>query len=314
MPVTHFPSSHHPARIGWQLASLAVGVLAMAGSAPAAENPWAFIEKTAPAASDTPAARPDGASASADIEATALPDSASVDWSALNSGQPPLSDAGRRSASRGNIRNIDAAPSAWSRNNTPEGFSSLTVKQAVTPFWDTRVGADMNVASGPYTLAPLPEKLSTDARLSQSSGTAWASMTAPGLGPVWDKTAIEARLDPAQDTSRLGTSISKSLPLDGNAYSLTLEGGYHVIEQSITPAARRAARNYEVDHAAKLNIADTGTSFIAGQSYSANDDKWLGRVGAEQKLFGGVSLSGQVSETATGSLNKSLTAGFKSNW
>lgn len=303
----------HRSWIGWPLASLALGVMAMArpAAAAAAENPWAFIETAAPAA-DT-AADPTKVSAAAGVEATALPDAASVDWSTLNSGQPS-SDPGRRPTLRANVRNVDAGPSAWSRDKRPEGFSSLTVKQAVTPFWDARVGADMNVAGGPYTLAPLPEKLSTDPRLSQSSGTAWASMTAPGLGPIWDKTAIEARVDPLQDQSKVGTSISKSVPLNGDAYSLTLEGGYHVIEQSFAPVARRAARNYEVDHAAKLNIAETGTSFVAGQSFSANDDRWLGRVGAEQKLFGGVSLSGQVSETATGNLNKSLTAGFKSNW
>ncbi|MGO4711517.1 hypothetical protein [Bradyrhizobium sp. 2TAF24] len=313
MSVTLSFFHRHRSWIGWPFASLALGVLAMAAPAAAAENPWAFIEKAAPAA-DAPAIGPDKASATADIEATALPDAASVDWSALNSNQPSASELGRRPTQRANVRNVDASPSAWSRDSKPEGFSSLTVKQAVTPFWDTRVGADMNVAGGPYTLAPLPEKLSTDPRLSQSSGTAWASMTAPGLGPVWDKTAIEARVDPLQDQSKVGTSISKSVPLNGDAYSLTLEGGYHVIEQSFAPVARRAARSYEVDHAAKLNIAETGTSFVAGQSFSANDDRWLGRVGAEQKLFGGVSLSGQVSETATGSLNKSLTAGFKSNW
>ncbi|MEW6642507.1 MAG: hypothetical protein AB1586_18520 [Pseudomonadota bacterium] len=295
--------------------SLMFGSLMLGATVPAAaaENPWAFIDRAAlPTASETTTDGQDHATA--DVQATALPDAARVDWSALNAGQPSPSDPGRRSTPRANVRNVAASPSAWSRDDKPEGFSSLTVKENVTPFWDTRVGADMNVAGRPYALAPLPEKIATDPRLSQSSGSAWASMTAPGLGPVWDKTAIEARVDPLQDQSKVGTSISKSVPLSGDAYSLTLEGGYHVIEQSFAPVARRAARNYEVDHAAKLNIAETGTSFVAGQSFSANDDRWLGRVGAEQKLFGGVSLSGQVSETATGSLNKSLTAGFKSNW
>ena len=51
---------------------------------------------------------------------------------------------------------------------------------------------------------------------------------------------------------------------------------------------------------AKLSIADTGTSFIAGQTLSSTDDKWLRKIGAEQKLFGGVTISGSIGETALG--------------
>jgi hypothetical protein len=76
----------------------------------------------------------------------------------------------------------------------------------------------------------------------------------------------------------------------------------------------RPARNYETDQSAKLSIADTGTSFTAGQSLSSTDDKWLRKVGAEQKLFGGVSISGSIGETPLGTTNKSITAGFKQSW
>ena len=48
---------------------------------------------------------------------------------------------------------------------------------------------------------------------------------------------------------------------------------------------------------------------------SSTDDKWLRTLSAEQKLFGGpFSVTGSVSETATGDLSKSLKAGFKQNW
>jgi hypothetical protein len=47
---------------------------------------------------------------------------------------------------------------------------------------------------------------------------------------------------------------------------------------------------------------------------SSADDKWLRKIGAEQKLFDGVSISGSVGETAQGVTNKSLTAGFKRSW
>ena len=75
----------------------------------------------------------------------------------------------------------------------------------------------------------------------QSSGTAWAAITAPGVGSIWDKTAVEARVDPSQDQSKLGTSLSKSLPL-GEQYSLTLQNGYNVIQQGVVPVPGIAGR------------------------------------------------------------------------
>jgi hypothetical protein len=78
--------------------------------------------------------------------------------------------------------------------------------------------------------------------------------------------------------------------------------------------AGRPARNYEAEQSAKLSIAETGTSFSAGQTLSTTDDKWLRKLGAEQKLFGGVSINGSIGETPQGATSKSLTAGFKRSW
>ena len=110
--------------------------------------------------------------------------------------------------------------------------------------------------------------------------------------------------------------LSKSLPL-GEQYSLTLQNGYNVIQQGIVPVpgiVAHPSRNYQTEQSAKLSIADTGTSFIAGQSLSSTDDKWLRKIGAEQKLFGGVTVNGSIGETALGTSNKSLSAGFKPSW
>jgi len=248
----------------------------------------------------------------------ALPDPATLDWTLLNADPSTLPALRGRSPSGGAAtKSADAAATDWSRSDRPAGYSAVSVKQPVLPFWDTKVGADLNVAGQSSLPAPLPEKLITDPRLSQSSGAAWASASAPGLGAVWDKTAIEARLDPSQEQSKLGTSISKSVPLDGNAYSVTLQGGYAVIEQSTLPMVGlngRSARSYGADQSAKFNIAGTGTSLVAGQSVTTTDDRWLRSVGAEQKLFDNLNVTDKVSETTTGTLNKSLTAGFKTTW
>jgi hypothetical protein len=239
------------------------------------------------------------------------------DWSLLNVDASTLTTP---PASKARLpQQAGPAEMSWSSKDNANGAADVSVKQDVSPFWDTRVGADMTVVNQPETLTGadlLRQKYSSDGPPSQSSGTAWAAITAPGLGSIWDKTAVEARLDPSQEQSKLGTSLSKSLPLN-EQYSLTLQNGYNVIQQGIVPVPGIAAhpvRNYQSDQSAKLSIADTGTSFIASQSLSSTDDKWLRKIGAEQKLFGGVSISGSIGETPQGTSNKSLTAGFKQSW
>ena len=100
-------------------------------------------------------------------------------------------------------------------------------------------------------------------------------------------------------------------------YSLTLQNGYNLIQQGLVPVpgiVSHPARSYETDQSAKLSITDTGTSFMAGQTLSTSDDKWLRKIGAEQKLFDGVTISGSIGETPSGAANKSLSAGFKRSW
>ena len=136
------------------------------------------------------------------------------------------------------------------------------------------------------------------------------------LGSIWDKTAVEARVDPGSEQGKLGAVITKSVPLS-DGYSLTLQNGYNVIQQGLVPVPgvpAHPSRNTETDQSAKLSIGDTGTSFTAGRTLSSNDDKWLGKVGAEQKLFDGVTVSGSIGETASGGTNKSISAGFKRSW
>jgi hypothetical protein len=240
-----------------------------------------------------------------------------LDWSQLHIDpstlSKPVDSKARRSAAKPD------GDTSWSSKDKANGSAAVSVKQPVSTFWDARIGADMTVVNQPQTLTGsdlLRQKYSSDAPPSQSSGTAWAAVTAPGAGPIWDKTAVEARFDPTLDQSKLGTSLSKSLPF-GERYSLTLQNGYNVIEQGIVPVPGipgRPLRNYQADQSAKLDLTDSGTSFVAGQSLSSADDKWLRRIGAEQKLFGGVSISGSIGETALGPTNKSLTAGFKQSW
>jgi hypothetical protein len=239
-----------------------------------------------------------------------------LDWSQLNVDASTLSygPAAKGSPAR---RAANAGEMTWSGNGKPNGASAVSVKQSVSPFWDARIGADMTVTREPTTMSELvAEKAANGGAVPQSSGTAWAAITAPGAGSIWDKTAIEARVDPAQEQSKLGTSISKSVPLS-DQYSLTLRNGYNMTQQGVVPlpgVTAHPTRNYETEQSAKLNIEDTGTTLSAGQTLSSGDDKWLRKFGAEQKLSDGVSVSGSVGETAQGTTTKSISAGFKRSW
>ncbi len=244
-------------------------------------------------------------------------DVSKLDWSQLAIDdttfldRPEAAAAARRKAAAEKAAALD-----WSNQNKGSAASGVSVKQAVSPFWDARVGADMTVARQPTTMSELlAEKAENGGAAPQSGGSAWAAVTAPGAGSMWDKTAIEARVDPGSEQSRLGTTITKAVPID--QYNLTLQNGYNVTQQGMVPipgAAPKTSRSFDTEQSAKLSIQDTGTSITAGQTLSSSDDKWLRKVGAEQKLTDGLSVSGSVGETAQGGTSKSISAGFKRSW
>jgi len=288
--------------------SLVAVLQAHAQTVPAGKNPDA-AETAAPDANDADAENADARDA--DIENLQL------DWSLLNVDASTLITT--PSKARPATQAAAGADMSWSSKDKSSDAAAVSVKQSLSALLDARVGADMTVVNQPQTLTSsdlLRQKFASDAQPSQSTGTAWAAITAPGLGSIWDKTAVEARVDPSREQSKLGTSLSKSLPLS-EQYSLALQNGYNVIQHGIVPVPGipgRPVRNYETDQSARLSITDTGTSFIAGQTLSSADDRWLRKIGAEQKLFGDISISGSIGETALGTSNKSLTAGFKRSW
>jgi hypothetical protein len=243
---------------------------------------------------------------------TAEIDANTLDWSQLNSDPATLTYGPKALAQRAGTD----GDMTWSSDNRPGG-SALSVKQQVAPFWDTRVGADMTVTREPTTMSELlAEKTANGGNVPQSGGSAWAAVTAPGAGSVWDKTAVEARVDPSSEQSKLGTSLSKQVPISG-ASSLTLQNGYSMSQQGMVPVpglTTAPQRSYETDQSAKISIGDTGTSVTAGQTLSSTDDKWLRKFGAEQKVLDGVTISGSIGETAQGTTSKSIGAGYKKSW
>lgn len=251
-----------------------------------------------------------------DEAAADVPEPTAFEWSLLDPSIPVTIDKTYKYRAPATL----SGPSAnWDRTEKDDGGSAVTVKRSVLPFWDTKVGADMNVApDGPVTSGELlARQAQGDTTSLQSGGSVWATMSAPGVAGIWDKTSLNARIDPSADQNKIGTAISKTIPIDNNQYALTVQNGYAVAQPLDTPIAGlgpRTGRSIEVDRSAKLEFRETGTSLIAGETQSSLDNKWLGRVGAEQKLFGGVSISGTYAQTADGFDNKSLTAGYKYHW
>jgi hypothetical protein len=306
------------------------GFLALAvliGSAPArAQAVPATEEADNPAVEKEAGARPDDVDAKAadakeiDIKEVEIKEvdikDLELDWSQLNVDASTLVTTPAELKPRLGPRAGANDGLIWSSRDRPNG-SAVSVKQSVSAYGGAKVGADMTLVRQPTTLSELlSEKALNGGNEPQSGGTAWATITAPGAGSLWDKTAVEARLDPSQDQTRLGTSLSKSLEL-GEQYSLTLQNGYNLTQPGVVPVPGLAAhpsRNFETGQSAKLNLTDSGTSLSASQSLSSNDDKWLRKIGAEQKLFDGVSISGSISETPLGASNKSISGTFKQSW
>ena len=121
----------------------------------------------------------------------------SADASTLDGPSPKTSPAAKRAT---------GSDTSWSSNEKPNGTSAVSVKQSLSPFWDTRIGADMTVArQGTLTTSEiLSEKLANGGNLPQSSGTAWAAITAPGVASIWDKTSLEAASIPDRTRASSG--------------------------------------------------------------------------------------------------------------
>ena len=273
-------------------------------------SPW---PESSPESADPQqeATDPPGAENTAAAEDTEIA-SLDIDWSLLDVDASTLMTANPKQP-HGGPRAAPASEMIWSSQEKAYG-SAVSVKQPISPFLDARVGADMTVVRQPQTLAELlAEKATNGGNEPQSSGTAWAAVTAPGVGSIWDKTAVEARIDPAQDQGKLGASMSKSLKLS-DQYSLTLQNGYNMTQGFAPVPASAGHTAYATEQSAQFGITETGTSFSAGQTLSTTDEKWLRRIGAEQKIVGGFNISGSIAETPLGIANKSISAGFKQSW
>jgi hypothetical protein len=240
----------------------------------------------------------------------------------LGAGVSLATAAGSTAARAQNASDHSAGPTFGSRTENPDGSVALKIGRRLPTEWDTKFGVDASLA--PKSPADGASLYDADAHRS-SSGAVWGSVTGPSVAPlVFDKTAIDARLDSGEAHGKIGATLSRTVPLGGNLsvilrdqYSVTqsLHGGAATSTASQSQAANATPTSvWNINRSVSLKLGSTGTTLSAGTATSSDDSQWHNRLSAEQKIIGPLSVTTSVSDPGTAASNKSITAGFKHTW
>lgn len=265
-------------------------------------------------------------------EATVTPDdmvraqdTEQEDDTAVSEQAPPLDDAALEQALSADPWSISKVAksirppgaksdeASWTRIDGANGATVYSAKKSLPAPWDASIGADFNIAApAPTTyepLKPLPGKSSD-----QGASAAWASVDVPYLA------TLGVRAEPNADRSRLGSSVSRSVPLGQNV-SVTMQSSLAVTELypgGINPAPAAvpgmASRIYDTDNSVKLNLKRTGTAFSVGTTTSSIDPMTHNRLAAEQNIYGPLNITGSLNDPGRPTSSKSIGAGLKFDW
>jgi hypothetical protein len=204
------------------------------------------------------------------------------------------------------------------RTQKVDGSTTVVVKQPLQTEWSNSVGADL-APSRPATY-PLP--LPTEHNNGLPAGAAWASVGVPNLA------SVDARVDPANEQGKVGTTLKHSIPF-GSRFAVTVQDTYSVTEMLgqpspgpsdlplmtlPAPGGPPTQQVFGNEKAVKFNILPTGTTLGAGFTTASNDPVTHNTLSAEQKLYGPLHVTTAVTDLGQSSSNKSITAGFRLNW
>jgi len=150
------------------------------------------------------------------------------------------------------------------------------------PEWISKAGIDYSKPAIPAVTFQ-PDQLLAGAVPDQSTGVGWATITAPGFeAPLgWDKAAIDTRVDPSHEQGKLGTTLSRSVPVSDDV-SLTLQNGVSMTRS--LPNATGQAHSWATSQALRFNFLPTDTSVSFGADISSIDDKWLRSLSAAEAV------------------------------
>ena len=221
----------------------------------------------------------------------------------------------------------DSASKKWSSESAPfftrkdslrDGSSALTYGTRLPSDFDAKVGVDFGVASAP--IAPDPDRLINRSTGNGNSGAAWATVAVPATPFGMDAPSLDAKYNSADDQGKLGIGLSRKLPVN-DSVSMTLKNKYGVTSSLAAPAAPGAqslstgmTQSWGTERVIQFDLLRTETAISAGEQMSSGEEKWLRSLSAEQKIYGPLSITGGISETTTGILDKSIKAGFKKTW
>jgi hypothetical protein len=210
------------------------------------------------------------------------------------------------------------------RTDRPDGSSAVTIGRRLPTEWETKVGADFNLAAPPGTASV---DNMTRASSERSTGAIWGNLSTAAVRPIGlDKASLEARLDAGSDEGKVGATVSRSVPINPNV-SVTLQNVYSV-KQSLgsapsgpptgttltTTAATAPVSPWSMDDTVRLSVDPFGTTLSAGAGSSVGDGQWYNRLSVEQTLVGSLKVTTAVENAGTAQPNKSISAGFKRTW
>jgi hypothetical protein len=219
------------------------------------------------------------------------------------------------SASAQKNQNNPNDPTFGNRSEKPDGSVALTIGRRLPTEWDTRFGMDANMPAEPPSA--LVDAGLVDPSITRSSGAVWGSMTGPGVAPIiFDKTSVDARIDPSQEKGQVAATLSRTLPLNGDV-SVTLQDKYSLTQSlpgnSVTLQPSSGAI-WQADRSLRLNLAPTSTTLSAGVVTSNIDNEWHNKLSAEQRIIGPLNVTTSITDPGTGASSKSIAAGFKHTW
>ena len=208
------------------------------------------------------------------------------------------------------------------RSERSDGGSNIALKQPLPTEWDAKVGVDLALAPDSRGTDPVSNPMRT-IKDDGGSGAAWASVSVAPFA------TIDARVDSVNDTGRLGTRFTRSLPV-GDNFSVSVESRYSVTETYGTPqaaapdvplmAAPASTSGTPVPHVfgndnvAKFDILPSGTTLAAGLSSTSTDPVMHNSLSAEQKLYGPLRVTTALNDIGQSGESKSIRARLKLNW
>lgn len=205
----------------------------------------------------------------------------------------------------------------WNKADNSDGSTKYSVNHPLAAPWAASVGADISVAPAADPSAPIDPTLHNSAG-GPGAGSAYANVTVP------DFAKVEVRAEPANDHDRVAASLQRSIPI-GKSFSLAMQSSVGLTENVRTPGAPDPVitgatpvptqdRTFDTDQSVTFNVLPTGTSLLAGTTTFTGDPMIHRRVGATQKIYGPLSVTGTLTDPGQSTESKSISAGLNFSW